>query len=187
MIITSLQLLQMVVGCAVNYFAFKFKESGEFLLVYRKMHFSQDFNRFTFCMPRIPIPGPPFRTFTETYPFKRTSCMCRKTMCSQRQQSLLQCPHVFQLLPPLCQVIAEDIRSRGSMTCYISGSSIKPISASQKGKAWKKGLGLAASRNSTELRSALEMSFRPVVNAQKTINHRIKDPRVKKVRMALLS
>merc|ERR1719234_1532876 len=28
MIITSLQLLQMVVGCAVNYFAFKFKESG---------------------------------------------------------------------------------------------------------------------------------------------------------------
>ena len=36
MIITSLQLLQMVVGCAVNYFAFKFKESGEFL----KMYFS---------------------------------------------------------------------------------------------------------------------------------------------------
>ena len=29
MIITSLQLVQMVVGCAVNYFAFKFKESGE--------------------------------------------------------------------------------------------------------------------------------------------------------------
>merc|ERR550539_2137027 len=28
MVITSLQLLQMVVGCAVNYFAFKFKESG---------------------------------------------------------------------------------------------------------------------------------------------------------------
>jgi len=28
MIITSLQLVQMVVGCAVNYFAFKFKESG---------------------------------------------------------------------------------------------------------------------------------------------------------------
>ena len=54
------------------------------------------------------------------------------------------------------------------MTCYISGSSIKLISASQKGKAWKKG-GLAASRNSTELRSALEVSFRPVVNAQRTI------------------
>ena len=29
MIITSLQLVQMVVGCAVNYFAFKFKENGE--------------------------------------------------------------------------------------------------------------------------------------------------------------
>ena len=29
MIITSLQLVQMVVGCAINYFAFKFKESGE--------------------------------------------------------------------------------------------------------------------------------------------------------------
>merc|ERR1711990_623390 len=28
MVITSLQLVQMVVGCAVNYFAFKFKESG---------------------------------------------------------------------------------------------------------------------------------------------------------------
>lgn len=65
MIITSLQLLQMVVGCAVNYFAFKFKESGEFLLVYSKMHLSQDFNRFTFCMPKIPIPRPPFHTITK--------------------------------------------------------------------------------------------------------------------------
>ena len=53
MVITSLQLLQMVVGCAVNYFAFKFKESGEFLLVYKKMHLSQDL--LSVC-PKFPFP-----------------------------------------------------------------------------------------------------------------------------------
>ena len=63
----------------------------------------------------------------------------------------------------------------------ILGSSIKPISASQKGEVWKRGRR-PASHNSTELRSALEMSFRPVANAQRRIIQRIKHQRRKKVR-----
>ena len=112
-----------------------------------------------------------------------TCSLCREAMCSQRQQPFLQFSHVLKLLCPLCQVkdfLEKEISLRtNGHYLSISGSSIKLISASQKGKARKKVW--QARHNSTEVRSGLEMYFKPVENAQRTIIHRIKDQRKKKV------
>ena len=92
----------------------------------------------------------------------------------------------FVLFARLKALLKEDIFILGLLTkghhLPIPGSSIKPISASQKGKAWKKGR--LASLNSAEVRSALEVYFRPVV--KRTIIHKIKDQPKKKVQKTQL-
>ena len=112
-----------------------------------------------------------------------TCSLCREAMCSQRQQPFLQFSHVLKLLCPLCQVkdfLEKDLSLRTSgHYLSISGSSIKLISASQKGKARKKVW--QARHNSTEVRSGLEMYFKPVENAQRTIIQREKNQPKKKL------
>ena len=85
MMITSLQLLQMVVGCAINLMAFNYKSRGEHVCLFVCLLFV--------CIFQILL------IFLFFLFYIRCGMWC------DPDQHNMEPPYVLQLLPPLCKVI----------------------------------------------------------------------------------